>query len=202
MEEKKLEYDYKKTPLMFQITEYDCGTTCVLNAIKYLFNREDIAPSMYKKILEETLDKYFNGEVGKGGTTNESLKKLCNELYVRGNVEPDIISEELPKNEISIYNSILEKEINNGNVAILKLYQDVPHYVLLTKLDEEYAYIFDPYYLPINYYDNEENVEIIKDKTFEYNRKVKKSRLDSGEKVDFALLKGDDDGQIIILKKV
>lgn len=79
----KIEYDYKKTPLTYQITEYDCGTTCVLNAIKYLFNREEIAPQMYKKILEETLDKSFNNEIGKGGTTNLSLRNLCNELYVK-----------------------------------------------------------------------------------------------------------------------
>ena len=196
-----LEYDYKKTPLMYQITEYDCGTTCVLNAIKYLFNREEIAPQMYKRILLETLDKSFNGELGKGGTTNESLKKLCDELFVKGTQQLDIISKELLQNNISIYNKELEIEINNGNVAILQVYQDVAHYVLLTKIDEEFAYIFDPYYLPINYYDNDNSIEIIKDKGFEFNRKVKKERLDSNTKLDFSLLK-DDKGQIIILKKV
>ena len=145
----KIEYDYKKTPLTYQITEYDCGTTCVLNAIKYLFNREEIAPKMYKRILEETLDKSFNNEIGKGGTTNLSLRNLCNELYVRGNKNVDISSKELSQDNVSIYNKELEKEINDGSVAILEVYQDVPHYVLLTKLDENFAYIFDPYYLPI-----------------------------------------------------
>ena len=105
----KIEYDYKKTPLTYQITEYDCGTTCVLNAIKYLFNREEIAPQMYKKILEETLDKSFNNEIGKGGTTNLSLRNLCNELYVRGNKNVDISSKELSQDNVSIYNKELEK---------------------------------------------------------------------------------------------
>ena len=197
----KIEYDYKKTRLTYQITEYDCGTTCVLNAIKYLFNREEIAPQMYKKILEETLDKSFNNEIGKGGTTNLSLRNLCNELYVRGNKNVDISSKELSQDNVSIYNKELEKEINDGSVAILEVYQNVPHYVLLTKLDENFAYIFDPYYLPINYYDNDDFVEIIKDKSFEYNRKVKKERLDSNTSLDFALLQGER-AQIIILKKI
>ena len=197
----KIEYDYKKTPLTYQITEYDCGTTCVLNAIKYLFNREEIAPQMYKKILEETLDKSFNNEIGKGGTTNLSLRNLCNELYVRGNKNVDISSKELSQDNVSIYNKELVKEINDGRVAILEVYQNVPHYVLLTKLDENFAYIFDPYYLPINYYDNDDFVEIIKDKSFEYNRKVKKERLDSNTSLDFALLQGER-AQIIILKKI
>lgn len=197
----KIEYDYKKTPLTYQITEYDCGTTCVLNAIKYLFNREEIVPQMYKKILEETLDKSFNNEIGKGGTTNISLRKLCNELYVRGGKNVDIISKELSQDNVSIYNKELEKEIVNGCVAILKVYQEVSHYVLLTKLDESFAYIFDPYYLPINYYDNDDSVEIVKDRGFEYNRKVRKERLNSNTSLDFALLQGEQ-AQIIILKKI
>lgn len=197
----KIEYDYKKTPLTYQITEYDCGTTCVLNAIKYLFNREEIVPQMYKKILEETLDKSFNNEIGKGGTTNISLRKLCNELYVKGGKNVDIISKELSQDNVSIYNKELEKEIVNGCVAILKVYQEVSHYVLLTKLDESFAYIFDPYYLPINYYDNDDSVEIVKDRSFEYNRKVRKERLNSNTSLDFALLQGEQ-AQIIILKKI
>lgn len=199
--ETKLKYDYKKTPLMYQITEYDCGTTSVLNAIKYLFNREEIAPEMYKRILQETLDKNFNDQVGKGGTSNQSLKKLCDELFVKGTKELDIIAEEIPEEDISIYNKELENEINNGNVAILQVYQGGLHYVLLTKIDEEFAYLFDPYYLPINYYDNDIDIEIIKDKSFEYNRKVRKERLDSNSKLDFSLLHGKK-GQIILLKKV
>lgn len=197
----KIEYDYKKTPLTYQITEYDCGTTCVVNAIKYLFNREEIVPQMYKKILEETLDKSFNNEIGKGGTTNISLRKLCNELYVKGGKNVDIISKELSQDNVSIYNKELEKEIVNGCVAILKVYQEVSHYVLLTKLDESFAYIFDPYYLPINYYDNDDSVEIVKDRGFEYNRKVRKERLNSNTSLDFALLQGEQ-AQIIILKKI
>ena len=77
-------------------------------------------------------------------------------------------------------------------LQIVKLYQDCDHYCLLTKLDENYAYLFDPYYLNINYYDNDKDIEIIKDKPFEYNRKVTKVRMDSKSKKDFSIITDQD----------
>ena len=38
--EKEIKYEYTKTPLDYQITEYDCGTTTLLNALRYLFKRK------------------------------------------------------------------------------------------------------------------------------------------------------------------
>lgn len=37
MKENKVKYEYTKTPLDYQITEYDCGATTLLNALRYLF---------------------------------------------------------------------------------------------------------------------------------------------------------------------
>lgn len=54
MEEKR--YRYVKTPLDYQITEYDCGTTTLLNALRYLFERSEISPEVYKFIMQYTLD--------------------------------------------------------------------------------------------------------------------------------------------------
>lgn len=72
---------------------------------------------------------------------------------------------------------------------------------MLTHLDDKYAYLFDPYYLNINYYDNDKDIEIIKDKPFEYNRKVTKFRMDSESKKDFSIIKGKE-GMIIIIEKL
>ncbi|MBQ9297867.1 MAG: hypothetical protein IJ223_02345 [Clostridia bacterium] len=65
MEEVK--YDYTKTHLEYQLTEYDCGTVTLLNAIRYLFKRSEINPEIYKFIMQYTLDKTNElGEIGKG----------------------------------------------------------------------------------------------------------------------------------------
>lgn len=52
------EEDYlnMKSPLSYQLSEYDCGTTCLLNALKFLLKRGEITPLMIKKIEEYTLD--------------------------------------------------------------------------------------------------------------------------------------------------
>lgn len=39
-----------KNPLNYQTTEYDCGPTTVMNAVSYLFNREEISPDIPKCI--------------------------------------------------------------------------------------------------------------------------------------------------------
>ena len=101
------------------------------------------------------------------------------------------------KENVSIYNKEIDK-INDGAVAILRVYQDVEHYCLLTKIDDEFAYLFDPYYLNINYYDKDDEVEIIKDRPFEFNRKVKKERIENRKDKDFSLVKGENSELIII----
>ena len=41
-----------KVPLRFQITEYDCGTTSLINALAYLFDREELPVSLLKAIYK------------------------------------------------------------------------------------------------------------------------------------------------------
>ena len=47
-----------KNPLNYQTTEYDCGPTTVMNAISFLFKREEILPDITKSIRQYCLDGY------------------------------------------------------------------------------------------------------------------------------------------------
>lgn len=47
-----------KTPLHYQISECDCGPTSMLNAISYLFDREDIPPEIIRNVMLYCLDCY------------------------------------------------------------------------------------------------------------------------------------------------
>ena len=40
-----------KNLLIYQSTEYDCGPTTLTNAIRYLFDREEIYPDIVKYIM-------------------------------------------------------------------------------------------------------------------------------------------------------
>ncbi len=199
----KAKYEYTKTPLDYQITEYDCASTTILNALRYLFKRNEISPEIYKYIMNFTLDKTNSfGEVGKGGTSVCALESLINWLNENSTYKGmNIRCKSIPKDEISIYNKELEKRISDGAVAIVRLYQECEHYCLLTKIDKEYAYLFDPYYLNINYYDEDNEVDIIRDRPFEFNRKVKKERIEEHTTKDFALVRGEN-SEIIIIEKI
>ena len=59
-----------KNPLRYQLSEYDCGPTSMLNALAFLFEREDIPPEAVRNIMLYCLDCYgSDGVSGKSGTS-------------------------------------------------------------------------------------------------------------------------------------
>lgn len=200
---KKIKYEYTKTPLSYQITEYDCGQTTFLNAIRYLFKRSEIEPRVIKKIMENTLDQTNNdGEIGKGGTSIyaiQFLSKWLNEISIISDMKVD--TKIIRGKDVNIENKELIECLDKGGIAIFRVWQSSQHYVLCTALDEKYVYLFDPYYLNINYYDNDDKCEIIKDKPFEYNRKVEKTRLNEFSENDFSFVDGENREMLLINKK-
>ena len=64
-----------KSPLRYQVTQYDCGPTTMTNAILYLFEREEIPPDLVRHIGLCTLDSYDrNGHCGMCGTTGAAMR--------------------------------------------------------------------------------------------------------------------------------
>lgn len=92
------------------------------------------------------------------------------------------------------------KEINNNGAIIARCWQSCEYYVLITKIDENFVYIFDPYYLEEDYYYNDEDVSIVRHETFTHNRIVKIERLFSSENKDFSLLK-EADREVILISR-
>ena len=37
-----------KNNLIYQTSEYDCGTACLVNALRYLYERDEIIPEVLK----------------------------------------------------------------------------------------------------------------------------------------------------------
>ena len=72
-----------KITLRFQCTEYDCGTTSFINALLYLYDREDIPIEFIKEIYKYTLDvEDKEGIIGKGGTSRNHAERLAR-FFVR-----------------------------------------------------------------------------------------------------------------------
>ena len=151
-----------KIPLRFQITEYDCGTTSLINALVYLFEREEIPVALLKAIHRYTLDaEGESGIVGEGGTSPKAIEKLSYWIARYA-----------------------------GN-----------NYVLITKIDDNFVYIFDPYYLEEDYYCKDGQVAVVLNQTFTHNRLVKPQRLMGGSKQDFSLMEVEKREVVLINRK-
>ena len=201
MENNNIKYEYTKTPLDYQITEYDCGTTSFINALAYLYDREDVPVELIKAVYKYTLDvENEEGIVGKGGTSRKHAELLARYFskYANENKDFNINCKVLSKEEVNLEE--MKETVDNNGVIIARCFQDVEHYVLITKIDDNFAYIFDPYYLEEDHYYNDEDVAIVLHETFTHNRVVKIERLFDESNKDFSLLK-ESDREVILINR-
>lgn len=175
-----------KTPLRYQITEFDCGSVSLLNCITYLFKREEIPAELVKAISSYTLDCYDEfGNLGAKGTSKEAVQYLSKWItnFSRSKnfgIRCEYLSGEAVTLE-KISNCIKQKGCVN-----LRTYQGCEHYVTVTGIDKNFVYIFDPYYYHENHYKNNKHIFFIAD-PFACNRKVTIERFLSNKKHECAL---------------
>ena len=138
-----------KNPLHYQLTEYDCGPTSLLNAISFLFEREEIPPEVIRNIMLYCLDCYgAEGAPGKSGTSCTAMMFLSNWLTQFGQMKNFPIScSFFSKDDVILSeNSRFISALQQGGVVLLRVYLEVPHYILLTGISGNDIYVFDPYY--------------------------------------------------------
>lgn len=164
-----------KNQLNYQTSEYDCGPTTLINAFRYLFEREEIVPEIIKTIFLYTLDLNNDcGEYGKSGTSHIAMMFLSNWFNQFSKTKKYPIYTEYLQNEkvlISQTNKIIEC-LQQGGAVILRVWLgDCKHYILLTDVEEDYICLFDPYESD-EAIDNE-NILKIEGYPNKMNRKVK-----------------------------
>lgn len=162
-----------KNPLHYQLSEYDCGPTSMLNAMSYLFKREELSPELIRNIMLYCLDCYGpDGASGKRGTSCMAMMFLSNWLNgFRAAGHLPVSSLFLSGEAVNFnQNGRLRDALCRGGVAVVRVDLDGWHYVLLTGLKGEKVYLFDPYYRGDPF--PGENIEMVTDRPKEYNRIV------------------------------
>lgn len=138
-----------KNPLHYQLSEYDCGPTSMLNAISFLFEREDIPPEVIRNIMLYSLDCYgAEGAPGRRGTSCTAMMFLSHWLDGFGQAGHLPVSSRYLSGK-SVYmgpESPINDTLRRGGVAVVRLYFDADHYVLMTGEQEGCILLFDPYY--------------------------------------------------------
>lgn len=162
-----------KNPLNYQTTEYDCGPTTMMNAISFLFKREEISPDITKCIMQYCLDGYNNkGEAYKSGTTDMAMWFLSHWLNQFGRVRKfPVLCENLTGRDVWLGDTSRVTEcLQQKGAVVAKVMLGCWHYVLFTGLDGEYVELFDPYFRQRNF--NEDGVEMVWDQPKRCNRRV------------------------------
>lgn len=139
-----------KNPLRYQISEYDCGPTSLLNALSFLFEREEISPEIIRNIMLYSLDCYERGgALGKRGTSRMAMMFLANWLEGVGSMGILPVASRYLSGD-AVYmgkGSPVVEALHRKGVAVVRLNFDGDHYVLLTGEQEGNIYLFDPYCL-------------------------------------------------------
>ena len=138
-----------KNPLHYQLSEYDCGPTSMLNAISFLFDREDVPPEIIRNIMLYSLDCYgAGGAFGKSGTSRTAMMFLSNWLDGYGQTCSLPISSSYITGK-SVYigsESLINDTLRRRGVVVVRLHYGVEHYVLLTGEREGKILLFDPWF--------------------------------------------------------
>lgn len=162
-----------KNPLRYQMSEYDCGPTSMLNAISYLFKREEIPPEVIRNIMLYCLDCYnAEGVPGKCGTSMAAMMFLSNWLCGFGKIGRLAVSSIYLSGD-RVYlgqNSLINDALARGGAAVVRLYYEVEHYVLLTGVQDGKLLMFDPYYWEQPF--EQPDIQMTGDHPFAYNRVV------------------------------
>lgn len=162
-----------KNPLHYQLSEYDCGPTSMLNAVSYLFQREEIPPEMVRNIMLYCLDCYgADGVSGKSGTSHMAMMFLSNWLNGFGQAgHLPISSRHLSGEAVNFrQDSSLRDALRRKGAAVVLVDLDGWHYVLLTDIREDLVFLFDPYYREAPF--AREDIRMVTDHPAAYNRIV------------------------------
>lgn len=181
-----------KIPFRYQATEYDCVPTTFINALQYLFSREEIPPIALQKIMQYSLDTINkHGESGKGGgTTGLAIQLILQWLASYSNGSFSLSQcEFLPQEQIHLrQGNKISACINSGGIALLCVYFNstgtIAHYILalgVDKTDRNSLLFFDPLYRVRQFSGNDSNyIQWLGDNGGQKaNVRVARERLDS-----------------------
>ncbi|MCL6269406.1 hypothetical protein M3P05_05530 [Sansalvadorimonas sp. 2012CJ34-2] len=136
-----------RTPFSYQVSAYDCVPISFINALAYLFERDDIPPLVIQKIYLYCLDTVTaQGELGHG-TTGLAVALLGNWLQKYREGSFALSTTYLDREKVNCTGrSQLEECLNRKGTALVRLHtgKKLWHYVLALSMDDEWFYAFDP----------------------------------------------------------
>jgi hypothetical protein len=191
-----------KNPLHYQMSEYDCGPTSMLNAISYLFPREEIHPEIIRSIMLYCLDCFgADGATGKSGTSRMAMMFLSNWLNGVGQAgHLPVSSRHLSGAAVELGpGGGIQDALRRGGAAVTLVDFDGWHYVLLTGIQDQRVYLFDPYYRDEPFHGLD--IQIVTDHPGAYNRVVPVSYLERESREPYSLGPREDREAVLLFNE-
>lgn len=140
-----------RTPLRVQVSEHDCVPTSFVNALAYLFERNEIPPLVLQRVYMLSLDCMFHTKEHGHGTSEMAIEFIASWLsefrstkFKKFRVEAEYIQGEQlnlgPGNKLVAC-------LNAGGVGVLsvKHFGNYWHEILALNSKDRWLYAFDPY---------------------------------------------------------
>lgn len=176
-----------KSPLLHQLTEETCGDTAIYNCISYLFDREEMPLEFLNIVASYSVGCYSEQGRLEGRDLCDSFMFFASswiDNYAKEKHIP-LSSRYLAGDDVNLLT--IRNCLLAGGCVDLKTNRRGTHFVTISKMDEEYMYIFDPYYRPSNAYRPHSGIEVVLDEPFEYNRKVRIEKFIQEAKTELVL---------------
>ena len=127
-------------PLHYQVSEYDCVPTALINAISYLFHRKEIPPMVIRHIYLYCLDTVGrNARFGIGGTSKYAVRLVGNWLDSYRMKSFSVSTEFLDKEAVKFdKESRIQECLDEGGVVLCNMLLTIKeeHYLMITKIEE------------------------------------------------------------------
>ncbi len=136
-------------PFHYQVSEYDCVPTAILNAVSYLFNRKEIPPMVIRHIYLYCMDTVSrDARFGIGGTSKLAVRLLGNWLSSYKVKQFSVTTDFLDKEKVSLEpGGKIHACLEEGGIVLcsMLLSSKEEHYVMLTAIEDQWVYCFDSY---------------------------------------------------------
>jgi len=178
-------------PLHYQVSEYDCVPIAFINAVCYLFERQEIPPMVIRHIYLYTLDTVGRGgRLGSRGTSRHAVRLLGHWLSSYKFKKFSVDTEFLLHEEVHLRtgNRIFEC-LEQGGIALcnIQLGGREEHYLMLIKVEDGWVHCFDPY-LRISMRGLKNYVRMLKNEDGRSaNLKIRIEWMDTEERLRFCL---------------
>lgn len=136
-------------PFHYQVSEYDCVPTALINGVSYLFERKEIPPMVIHHIYLYCLDTVSrDARFGIGGTSRHAVRLLGHWLRSYKMKKFSVQTQFIEKEEVSLGDDDkIMTCLGDGGVVLcnMLLTPREEHYIMIMAVDDEWVYCFDSY---------------------------------------------------------